>query len=143
MQLDAIDQRLLDLLRSNARQSATALARRLGVSRSTVQDRIARLEERRVIAGYTIRLGERFAERLIRAHVMIKFEPRRGAAVRRKLDAMPEVEAIHSVSGDYDLILFLAVETTAALEDALLRVREMDGVTATVTAVILSSRLRG
>lgn len=142
MQLDEIDRRLLDLLRVNARQSASALARKLGLSRSTVQDRIARLEDRHVIAGYTIRLGERFDERLIRAHVMIRFEPRRGAAVRHKIDAMPEIETLYSVSGDYDLIAFLAVETTAALEDAIVRIREMDGVTATVTAVILSVRQR-
>ncbi|MCK5574732.1 MAG: Lrp/AsnC family transcriptional regulator, partial [Sphingomonadales bacterium] len=56
--MDATDQKLLSLLRENARASTSALARDLGLSRSTVQDRINRLEKRGIVAGYTVRLGE-------------------------------------------------------------------------------------
>ncbi|EBU8132065.1 AsnC family transcriptional regulator, partial [Salmonella enterica subsp. enterica serovar Java] len=49
------DQALLNLLRGNARASTTELARRLGLSRTTVQSRIERLERKGVIAGYSVR----------------------------------------------------------------------------------------
>jgi len=54
--LDQIDQRLIALLRHNARESVATLAARLGVSRGTVTNRLRRLEDEGVIAGYTLRL---------------------------------------------------------------------------------------
>src|SRR5205809_2495468 len=55
--LDDLDGRILRSLAEDSRQPATALARRLGVARTTVQERLARLERSGVIAGYTVRLG--------------------------------------------------------------------------------------
>ena len=55
--VDALDTRIFDLLVEDARQSVTALAQRLRVARSTVQERIRRLERSGVVAGYTVRLG--------------------------------------------------------------------------------------
>ncbi|CAN5215992.1 hypothetical protein BH09PSE6_BH09PSE6_16930 [soil metagenome] len=54
---DPLDRSLVTLLQANARESATALARKLGVARTTVVARIARLERERVIVGYTVRLA--------------------------------------------------------------------------------------
>ena len=50
---DALDRQLIALLQMNARMPTAEIARRLGVARSTVHERIARLERERVIAGYT------------------------------------------------------------------------------------------
>jgi len=57
MELDTLDRRLLAALQVNARESTAALARRLGVARTTVLARLARLEQRGVITGYTVRLA--------------------------------------------------------------------------------------
>ena len=54
--LDPVDQQLLALLRENARESTAALARSLGLSRTTVQSRIERLERAKIIVGYSVRL---------------------------------------------------------------------------------------
>ncbi|PJN95603.1 AsnC family transcriptional regulator, partial [Amaricoccus sp. HAR-UPW-R2A-40] len=56
MTLDETDHRLLALLRQDGRMSTTLLARHLGVSRGTVQNRIDRLREAGVLLGFTIRL---------------------------------------------------------------------------------------
>ena len=74
--IDSTDRQLLALLRSDAREPVAALARKLDLARSTVQERIARLERTGVIAGYTIRAGEDFADRQILAHVMISVDPK-------------------------------------------------------------------
>ena len=61
--MDDKDKQLLNLLSENSRTSTTTLARTLGLSRSTVQDRIRRLEDRGIIAGYTIRLNDEYSQR--------------------------------------------------------------------------------
>ena len=103
MELDGIDQDLLALLRVNSRASTSALARDLGVSRSTVQDRIRRLERRKVIAGYTVRYHPDYGGRMLNAHVMIQVNPKRTAAVTAALEKIAAVKALQSV-GAYSLV---------------------------------------
>src|SRR3974390_1604667 len=79
------DEPLVALLKENARLSTAALARRLGVARSTIQSRLERLERSGVIRGYTVRLGPGAARRQVQAHAMIAVEPQQQALVERKL----------------------------------------------------------
>ena len=65
MKLTDTDQQLLSLLRENARASTAQIARRLGLSRTTVQSRIERLEREGVISGYTVRVHEEYELSLI------------------------------------------------------------------------------
>ena len=62
--MNNIDKRLLSLLRMNARMSTSELARQLGTSRSTVQSRLKRLEEKKIIGGYTIQYGSDYERKL-------------------------------------------------------------------------------
>lgn len=52
------------------------MAKELGISRGAIYSRLARLEEDKVAAGYTVRLGNAFAASRVRAHMMIKTLPR-------------------------------------------------------------------
>ena len=54
--MDTLDQQLLSLLRADARSTVATLAKKLGVSRGTVNNRITRLEDAGIIVGYTVRL---------------------------------------------------------------------------------------
>ena len=75
-QLDDIDRNLVALLQMNARESVANLARQLGVARTTVIARIARLEKNSVIAGYGVRLGQDVLDASIQAYVGIKLAPK-------------------------------------------------------------------
>jgi DNA-binding Lrp family transcriptional regulator len=134
------DEQLIALLRENARLSTAALARRLGVARSTVQSRLERLERSGVIRGYTVELGPGARARQVQAHAMIAVEPQQQSAVERKLKAMPAVAALLTVSGSYDLIAMLAAESTEALDAALDELRSCPGVKSTSTSIVLSKR---
>ena len=134
------DQQLIELLRADARLSTAALARRLGVARSTVQGRIARLEQSGAIRGYTLLLGKHADARQIRAHALIAVEPQQQSLVERKLRAMRAVTTLLSVSGGYDLIAMLAAESTEALDAALDELRSCAGVKSTTTSIVLSRR---
>ncbi len=134
------DDQLLALLKENARLSTAALARRLGVARSTIQSRLERLERSGVIRGYTVELGPGARARQVQAHAMIAVEPQQQASVERKLKAMPAVAALLTVSGSYDLIAMLAAESTEALDAALDELRACPGVKSTSTSIVLSRR---
>ena len=137
---DDTDGPLLALLRENARMSTAALARRLGVARSTVQSRLERLERTGAIRGYTVELGPALRARLVQAHAMIAVDPPQQAVVERRLRAMPAVTTLLTVSGPYDLIAMLAAESTEALDAALDELRSCPGVKSTSTSIVLSRR---
>jgi DNA-binding Lrp family transcriptional regulator len=134
------DAPLIALLRENARLSTAALARRLGVARSTVQSRLERLERSGAIRGYTVELGPALRARQVQAHAMIAVDPPQQSAVERKLRSMEAVTTLLTVSGAYDLIAMLGAESTEALDAALDEVRACPGVKSTTTSIVLSRR---
>ena len=73
--LNAKDEELINVLRANAREPVASLARKLGVSRTTVQDRLKRLEEQGVIAGYTLKLAKDQTATLYPAVLGDRFAP--------------------------------------------------------------------
>ena len=139
--MDALDQKLLDLLTRDARMSLAMLARRLGVARSTIQYRLERLERSGAIGGYTIRPGAAARAPAIEALVLIAVEPRLQAAVEKRLGALPAVRRLLSVSGSYDLAATLTAKSAGQLDVALDDVRNVPGIRKTVSAVVLSARL--
>lgn len=139
--LDATDRMLLALLREDARASTAELARRLGLSRTTVQSRIERLGRRGVIAGFTVTVADAAEAGLVRAHVMITLAPKRAAAIEGALRRIPEVRVLHSVSGPFDLIAVVAAESIGELDALIDRIGALDGVERTTSAIVLSTRI--
>ena len=135
------DRTLLSLLSDNARMPVAELARKLGLSRTTVQARIERLEADGVIAGYGIKLSESYLSGLVRAHVLITIAPKALAGVTAALAAIKEVTTLHSVSGTFDLIAILATPSIADLDRLLDHIGALDGVERTLSSVILSTRI--
>jgi DNA-binding Lrp family transcriptional regulator len=135
------DRALLALLSENARMPVTELARKLGLSRTTVQARIERLEADGVIAGYGLRLSDAYRSGLVRAHVLITIAPKSLPAVTAALAAISEVTTLHSVSGTFDLIAILAAPSIADLDSLIDRIGAIDGVERTLSSIILSTRI--
>jgi DNA-binding Lrp family transcriptional regulator len=144
MPVDPVDRKLIILLRENARQPITSLAHALGLSRASVYARLQRLERDGIIAGYTIRLGADYDQRLIRAQVMLKVAPRLALALEGKLIALPELVALHAISGEYDMIALVEAEGVAALNDVVDRIGLLEGVDKTTTSILMATKmLRG
>lgn len=138
----SLDDRLLSALRRNARLSTSELARQLDVSRATVQNRIRKLEDAGIIEGYTVRLGQNWRDKRIRAHVLVEVEQKRSAEVTRRLEQLDSVAALYVISGNYDLILELEVDSTGALSRQLDDIGLLTGVLRTTSSVILETRVR-
>jgi DNA-binding Lrp family transcriptional regulator len=140
--LDPTDVELLALLREDARSSTVELARRLGLSRTTVQSRMERLQRQRVITGYTVTVADELEAGLVRAHVMITLAPKRSAAIEVALRGIPEVRVLHSVSGPFDLIAIVAAASIGELDALIDRIGQLDGVERTTSAIVLSTRIQ-
>jgi DNA-binding Lrp family transcriptional regulator len=138
--LDATDRALIALLRENARIGHAEAARRLGLSRTTVQARVESLERRGVIVGYTARLAEEVSRKLVRAHITIVIAPKASAAVTSALQRMPELRALHSVAGPFDLLAVVEAEDVPSLDAAIDRIGAIDGVERTQSSIILSTK---
>ncbi|SCY34356.1 Lrp/AsnC family transcriptional regulator [Rhizobium sp. NFACC06-2] len=135
------DRALLALLSENARMPVAELARKLGLSRTTVQARIERLEADGVISGYGLRLSESYLSGLVRAHVLITIGPKALPGVTAALAAIKEVTTLHSVSGTFDLIAILAAPSILDLDRLIDRIGALDGVERTLSSIILSTRI--
>jgi len=139
--IDATDRALLALLRENARSPVSELARKLKLSRTTVQSRLARLERERVIAGYTVTVGPQAEAGHVRAHILITLEPRKSMAIETALRRIPELRTLHSVSGPFDLIAIVAAGSIGELDHLIDRIGALDGVERTTSAIVLSTRI--
>lgn len=139
--IDPTDEGLLRLLREHARLSTVELGRRLGISRTTVQSRLERLERRGIIAGYTVRLGRDAARALIRAHILLTVAPKLARRAEAELARIPQVAALYSVSGIYDLIAVVEATSVEDMDRLIDEIGALDGIERTVTSIILSTRL--
>jgi DNA-binding Lrp family transcriptional regulator len=139
--LDDTDRMLLALLRENARMPTAELARRLKLSRTTVQSRIERLERHRAISGYTVVVPDEMEASLVRAHVMITVAPRQSGIIEATLRKIAEVRVLHSVSGPFDLIAIVAAGSIGELDALIDRIGELEGVERTTSAIVLSTRI--
>ena len=137
---NSADAALIALLRENARAPVAELARKLGLSRTTVQSRIERLEQRGVIAGYSVRLSAEHERSLVRAHILVTVSPKLSAAVAAELRRIPEVRTLHSVSGNFDMIIVVEAPSVRDLDHLIDRIGSLDGVERTQSSIILSTR---
>ena len=141
MPIDSQDQALLALLREDARTSTTELARRLKLSRTTVQSRIERLKTRGVITGFTVKSGEAYERGQVQAHVMINALPKLSQRVEVALRHLPEVRKLYTISGVYDLIAIVSTDSVQAMDRLLDRIGALEGVDRTQSAIVLSTRI--
>jgi len=138
--MDDKDKKLVSLLTENARTSTSDLARKMGMSRTTVQDRINKMQDRGIICGYTVKLAEDLLNKTVSAHVTVKIEPKTQTAAILHIRKMKAAYALYTISGEFDLIVVLRAETTADLDTALDELTSVKGVERTKTSIILSTK---
>jgi DNA-binding Lrp family transcriptional regulator len=139
--LTAKDKELIALLQLNAREPVASLARKLGVSRTTVQDRLKRLEDQGVISGYRLKLSNDLERGGIYAYINLAVEPRRSVEITASLSKIPEIEAIYSVSGKFDALVLVRAESPTDMDRVLDAIGMIQGVKRTESSIVLSTKL--
>lgn len=116
------------------------LSKALGVSRATIYARLQKLQRGGIIEGFTILLNPEIGLRQIRAHVLIKMSGKLARATEKQLQSMPEVTALHAISGIYDLIAELEAGSSAELNELIDRIGELPGVEQTTSSILLATK---
>ncbi|OQM76999.1 Lrp/AsnC family transcriptional regulator [Manganibacter manganicus] len=137
--MDNLDERLVTLLRHDARRSISDLAMDLGVSRATVRGRIQRLEQQGEIIGYTVILRADAFGQSVRGIMMIDVEGHAADRVVRALGGFSEVSAVHTTNGRWDLVVELSTTTLTELDAVLRRIRLIPGITGSETSLLLAT----
>jgi DNA-binding Lrp family transcriptional regulator len=137
--LDEIDERIIRILRANARTPLVAIAKQAGLSRSATQERLRRLETSGPIAGYTVRYVEASAQ-TVRVWLFIEF-----AAGSLCVDVVPQLLKLnalrlcHSLSGKPDLLVLAELPNQAAIMDLREAIAGIKGVASVQTAPMLKA----
>ena len=133
---------LIGLLREHGRMPVADLSRRIGLSRTTIQSRLERLERHGIIRGYTVLLSEEYDRALIRAHVSLMVAPKSLAAVEAGLRRMHEIRQLYSVSGGHDMIALCETANVAEMDRLIDRIGMVEGVQRTTSSILLSTRIQ-
>jgi Lrp/AsnC family leucine-responsive transcriptional regulator len=138
--LDTIDLRLLLLLSDDARISQRSLARELGMSAPAVADRLARLHRQGVIAGYGVRLNwSALGYPTIVYLTVTAVQGYEQGMIMSRLAALPEVEEVMLVTGDFDMLVRVRVRDHTHLRDLLINsVWQIEGIQRTETSLSIA-----
>ncbi|WP_417727245.1 Lrp/AsnC family transcriptional regulator [Roseovarius sp.] len=137
--MDDTDQRLISMLRHNARASLSDLASGLGISRTTVRARIERLRVCGEIVGFTVALRGDAARDPVRGLMMLGIEGRGTDRIIRQLNGLGAVRATHTTNGRWDVIVEVGTATLEELDKVLAQIRRFDGIAQSETSLLLNT----
>jgi DNA-binding Lrp family transcriptional regulator len=138
--MDQTDRRIVALLREDARRSFSDIGRHVHLSAPAVKRRVDRLERDGVVLGYTAVVDPRAFGWDTEAFVDLYCEGNMpGEAIKRAVSGEPGVVSAHTVAGEASALLHVRAADTPDLEGALERIRATEGITRTVTEVVLST----
>ena len=141
--MDETDRRILAALRHNARASLSEIAGALAISRATVRARIERMQTSGEIVGFTVVTKADSATAPVRGLMMIGIEGRGADRIIRQLRGIPEITAIHTTNGRWDLIVEIGTSSLEELDRVLAGIRRLDGVSVSETNLLLATRKAG
>ncbi|GFG99026.1 Lrp/AsnC family transcriptional regulator [Mycobacterium timonense] len=139
--IDRLDVDLLEMLARDARAGVLELASRLGISRNTVQSRLKRLEEGGLVAGYRPELDLARIGIATQAFIGLEVQQGRLGPIVEALIRIPQVLEIHATAGREDLLVRVATETQAGLQQLIEQVVGIPGVVHSTTTLALTTPL--
>jgi DNA-binding Lrp family transcriptional regulator len=137
--VDDTDRALMAALRADARTPVASLAKQVGLSRGAVQNRLDRLIRDGAILGFTLRAPPESEPLRVRAIMTLAIEGERASAAIQALRGVPEVEAVHTTNGRWDLVAELSAENLAAFSRALDHIRRIKGIATSETSLLLTT----
>jgi Lrp/AsnC family leucine-responsive transcriptional regulator len=137
--LDERDLEILAALQEDARATFADVGKRVGLSASTVHERVRKLEQAGVILGYRAVVDPGAIGLPVTALIAATpLDPRQPDDLPERVAELPEVQDCYSVAGEANYILKARTRSTGDLEDLIRRLREKASV-ATQTTVVLST----
>lgn len=139
--IDTLDERILSELQTNGRLTMKALAERVGLSSPAMIERVRRLEERGVLAGYRAVVDPSAIGRPLKALISIDLDRRHHDVFLNRLRSEPSVESCYRITGEHSYLVKVHVASTEELESL---VDELGDTGAKCsTNIVLSSPIEG
>lgn len=136
--LDDKDRRILELLSEDARMPLKTIAGHIGLARSSLRERIARLEAQGVIKGYRVEIDYAAAEAApVTAFLLLRLKKTPDYKLVARIAELPEVRRCVSLAGDIDVLVELVAPLMAGLNAARDRIAVMPGVGDVTTLPVL------
>jgi len=143
MRLDEKDKQLLSILQENGRTTLKELSRLTGMRETTIFARIKRLEREGIIKEYRAILDPKALGKGTTAFILIKYDPSFGFTQREvaeKISKLPEIQEVHIIAGDWDMIAKIREKDVESLGRIVLdKIREIEGVKETVSLIVFES----
>jgi len=127
--IDDTDNKILEILRRDARIPFTEVGRELGISDATVHVRVKRMMEEGILKRYTIAVDEEVFGRNVFSFVLLNVTPGNLVDVVKHLLEKEHISAIYEIHGPNDLILKIWAENLDEMRDQMLKIREVPNVT--------------
>ncbi len=137
--LDSIDIKILDILQTDGRASHSAIADAVGLSQPSVHERVKKLEQRGVIAGYTAVLNPEAINLGVLAFVSVRFGGYKTKDVADALMQVPQVLEAHHIAGEDCLIVKVRCGAPRDLETVLDLIWRSGPVSGTKTTIAFTS----
>ncbi len=141
--LDDKDRRILEALRADAKATTKAIAERTGIPRTTVHDRITKMEDRGVIRSYTVIPDYEALNESTTAFVFLSYDSRDAIPQEDVAQAVANLEhvyEVHMISGDWDMLLKVRGKSVEDIGDLVIqRLRRLSGVGKTLTCTVFKT----
>ena len=138
--MNKTDNKILNLLKKNARASISNIAAELSLTRTTVRNKINKLINNGEILGFTILTKSDAKSSPVRGLVMVEIEGTGAHIIQRKLIALQQVKAVHTTNGKWDIIVDLGTQSLDELDLILTKIRKFSGVKNSETSLFLSTK---
>ncbi|WP_197383377.1 Lrp/AsnC family transcriptional regulator [Mycolicibacterium mengxianglii] len=135
--LDGIDTRILLALNADPRAAAVTLADRTGLSRNTVQSRLAKLESNGTLRAFERRIAPAALGYPLTAFILTTVTQRKLESVADQLAVIPEVLEVLGLSGSVDLQVHVVARDADDLYRIAGRILDIDGVEQTNTSLVM------
>lgn len=139
MQTDALDQKIINLLILNARQSYREIARKLSISVATVMKRVQRLEKQKAIKGYSAQLDYEKLGYDVGVLIEVRISKGKLLEMERRIATHPNVAAVYDHTGNFDCLILAKFKTRKQMDQFLKHLQTWDFVQRTETMLILNT----
>ena len=135
MYRDKVDEKIIEYLKENARESFVDIGKKLKLSESAVRRRVKNLQGSGTIKKFTLELGE---ENATSAIVLVSVDSATDTSkVSIKLTKLEGVKTVYEITGQYDITVIVSAATIAEINNSIDALRKIPGVVDTNTVIIL------
>ncbi len=135
MYKDKVDEKIIEYLREDSRESFVDIGKKLKLSESAVRRRVKQLLDNGTIKKFTLELGE---ENATSAIVLVSVDSATDTSkVSTKLASLPGVKTVYEITGQYDITTIISASSISEINTSIDALRKIPGVIDTNTVIIL------